>query len=214
MTRRTLLQRRLGDERGQVLMLFVVVLVVLLGIAAIALDVGRAYVAQRQLRAVADAASVAAANDLPVVSATCTTLPAAWSYSASTASGPCPGGKNVINTLPGVQTTVSLSCLSQYVSSGTAPPCRTASGGGPTQNAVTVTETASIPLTFGKVLPGLLFGQPSWTVKASSTSLMHGGAPHPADIMIVLDRTGSMGQSCTAGGTKIGCAKAGVDAFL
>jgi Flp pilus assembly protein TadG len=208
--------RLLRGEHGQVLVLFVVLLVVLLGMAAIALDAGRAYVAQRQLRGVADAAAVAAANDLPVANTVCNQaapngLPNAWAYSASNVAG-CPLGKNVIPTLSNVQTSVQVSCLSQYVSSGTAPPCRASQSGGSSQNAVTVTESASVPLTFAKVLPGLPFS--SWSVKATSTALMHGGAPHPADIMIVLDRTGSMTQTCTAGGTKLSCAQAGVNAFL
>jgi Flp pilus assembly protein TadG len=202
--------RVVSEERGQVLILFVVVLVVLLGMAAIAIDVGRAYVAQRQLRAAADAAAVAAANDLPVPSASCGLLPAAWAYSASAAAG-CPVGKNLSATLPNVTTSVQVFCLSALVGTGTAPPCRTSQAGGPSQNAVTVTESTSIPLTLAKVLRGLT---PTWTVKATSTALMHGGAPHPADIMLVLDRTGSMTQSCSAGGTKLACAQAGVNAFL
>ena len=45
---------------------------------------------------------------------------------------------------------------------------------------------------------------------------MGGGKPIPAHIMIVLDRTGSMGPqgpSCN-GGTKLECAQAGIDSFL
>jgi hypothetical protein len=43
---------------------------------------------------------------------------------------------------------------------------------------------------------------------------MGGGKPKPAHVMIVIDRTGSMNSSCSAGGTKLTCAKDGVDAFL
>jgi hypothetical protein len=43
---------------------------------------------------------------------------------------------------------------------------------------------------------------------------MRGGTPKPAHVIIVLDRTGSMGTACTAGGTKLDCAKGGINAFL
>ena len=43
---------------------------------------------------------------------------------------------------------------------------------------------------------------------------MRGGTPKPAHVMIVLDRTGSMGTACTIGGTKLDCAKGGINAFL
>ena len=43
---------------------------------------------------------------------------------------------------------------------------------------------------------------------------MRGGKPKPAHVMIVLDRTGSMSTACTIGGTKLDCAKGGLNAFL
>src|SRR5262249_35798634 len=49
---------------------------------------------------------------------------------------------------------------------------------------------------------------------ASSAAVMSGGFPPPLDVMILIDRTGSMGQSCTAGGTKLDCARNGIKAFL
>ncbi len=57
---------------------------------------------------------------------------------------------------------------------------------------------------FAKIL-----GINSFSVTATSTASMGGGKPTPAHIMIVLDRTGSMNSSCSAGGTKLSCAKAG-----
>lgn len=53
-------------ERGQVLPLFAIFLVVLFGMTALAVDVGRAYADLRFYRAVADAASLAGAQDLQV----------------------------------------------------------------------------------------------------------------------------------------------------
>jgi Flp pilus assembly protein TadG len=57
--------RRLRSESGQALLLTVVFLTVLLGAAALAIDVGDWYHEQRQAQAVADAAALAGAQALP-----------------------------------------------------------------------------------------------------------------------------------------------------
>ena len=62
-TPRTLL--RSNNERGQVFVFLAVMLVVLLGCAALVIDVGRAYLAKRHLQASADAAATAGALELP-----------------------------------------------------------------------------------------------------------------------------------------------------
>jgi hypothetical protein len=51
-------------------------------------------------------------------------------------------------------------------------------------------------------------------LSVTSTAKMGGGKPFRAHVVIVVDRTGSMGSSCSAGGTKLTCAKNGVEAFL
>jgi Putative Flp pilus-assembly TadE/G-like len=57
--------RRLGDERGQAAVLTVLFMTVLLGMSAIAIDVGSWYKAKRSLQATADAAALAGAQALP-----------------------------------------------------------------------------------------------------------------------------------------------------
>jgi hypothetical protein len=89
---------------------------------------------------------------------------------------------------------------------GTIPAwCNTAS----TPNAVTVSQSAVVTTVFARVV-----GINSATVAVTSTAKLGGGKPFPAHVMIVVDRTGSMGSACAAGGTKLTCAKNGVDAFL
>lgn len=56
---------RRGSERGQALVLTVVFLTVLLGMTALAVDVGTWFYAKRKLQAVADAAALAGAQALP-----------------------------------------------------------------------------------------------------------------------------------------------------
>jgi Flp pilus assembly protein TadG len=53
------------DERGAVLAFVALVMVVLIGFSALAIDVGRLYVTRAQLQAAADAAALAAVRELP-----------------------------------------------------------------------------------------------------------------------------------------------------
>ena len=55
-------------ERGQILPIVALALVVMLGISAFAIDVGYAYYAKRQLQSATDAAALAGAQDLPSIS--------------------------------------------------------------------------------------------------------------------------------------------------
>jgi Flp pilus assembly protein TadG len=63
---------RFRNQRGQALVVTVVFMTVLVGMAALAIDVGHWYHTQRKLQAVADSAALAAAQDLPTSTATAT----------------------------------------------------------------------------------------------------------------------------------------------
>ena len=56
---------RRSDQRGQSLVLVVISLTVLLGMAALVLDLGLGWYAKRQLQASVDAAALAGAQELP-----------------------------------------------------------------------------------------------------------------------------------------------------
>jgi Flp pilus assembly protein TadG len=180
---------KLRDERGQSLVLVVLFLVVLLGISALVLDVGHAYLVQRRLQASTDAAALAGADGLPTVAAA-TAL--ANQYGA--------GGSNTPIGVDNVQMSVSTSCLA------TAPGCSPA-------NAVSVTESASVPTIFAKVL-----GINSFTVHASATACSP-CSTKPLDVMLVLDRTGSMCTTDTGADDHPECtdmqnARGGLETFL
>ncbi len=179
----------LRDERGQSLVIVVLFLVVLLGFAALVLDVGHAYLAQRRLQASVDAAALAGADGLPTVSAA-TAL--ADTYGA--------GGNNSPLNVDNVQMSVSTSCLAS------APGCAPA-------NAVSVTETATVPTVFAKVL-----GIDSFKVHATATACSPCSAK-PLDVMLVLDRTGSMCTTDTGADDHPECtdmqnARGGLQTFL
>jgi Flp pilus assembly protein TadG len=175
-----------SEERGQAVVIVALTLAVLVGAAGFTLDVGRLYLVREQLQSAADASALAAASQLPNVTAA---VAAAQEYSGSST------GLNAPPHVSGATTSVSTKCLGGL-------PCNPA-------NAVVVTEQASVPTTFIKVL-----GFGSVNVTAKATAAMGGGNPTPLNIVIVLDRTASMNNSCTAGGTKLQCAKNAILSFL
>ena len=113
-----------------------------------------------------------------------------------------------------------------FVSSVTANAsavCVTATSGLPTcggtvNNAVSLTQTGTVPTYFIRVL-----GIDSWTVSAKATAAKAGGPTKAMNIMFVLDTTASMQTTtddtgCKVPGigspTKLDCAKYGVQLIL
>jgi hypothetical protein len=178
-----------GNESGQVIVLFAVCLVMLLGIAALAIDVAYAYYAKRSLQASADAAALAGAQSLPNPS---TASAMAFAY------GGADGQKNDNNNVPPVTTRVSTKCVS-------VAPCNPV-------NAIVVEQETVVPTRFAKLL-----GINEFHIDVKATACSPCGA-RPLDIMLVLDRTGSMCQDSN-GNTQSGCpdlanAKQGVRDFI
>jgi len=199
---------RFRDESGQSLIVVGVALAVLCSMAGFAIDVGRAYVAYRHLQAAVDASALAAAQYPDPAGSYAAAKAAAIEYSACTTGDPkCPG-KNTYSDLGdvAVPAPVTAQCRNQdgTVCAGTA-------------TAMHIEQTANVPMFFAKFL-----GLDEITVTAKATALFKGGVPHPLDAMVVMDTTGSMGQSCTspvsgvpAGSvTALDCAKEGVRALL
>jgi hypothetical protein len=174
------------QEGGQVLALTVVAIPAIIAMAAFVVDVGNYYLASRKLQAAADAAAVAGAAQLPNVAAATTT---AQQYSAST------GGKNAGTDVPGVTTTVTTKCI-------TGIPCNPA-------NTIVVTETATIAPIFGGIV-----GIGPKTISVKSTAAMQGGVAKPLHVIVLIDRSASMNNSCSAGGTKLNCAQNAIKTFL
>jgi Putative Flp pilus-assembly TadE/G-like/von Willebrand factor type A domain len=156
---------RFRKEGGQVAVLVALLLVPLLAVTGFVVDVGYAYFAQRSLQSQADAAALAGAQQLP---------DAGSSVSLAKQYGSSSTGKNHKN-LGLVVEEVTTRCLA------TVPGCDPV-------NAVIVDETAHVNTLFTKVL-----GIHSFTVHVRSTACSPCGT-QPLDIMMVLDRTGSMCQ--------------------
>lgn len=179
-------------EQGQVLVLALIfIVVVLLGMAAMVVDVGYAYYAHRSLQSSADASALAGAQELPDSSR---------AQSVSNSYGGQPGGKNAHGNIPGVTTTVTTRCIASI------PGCDPV-------NAVVVTERAArVPTIFAKLL-----GIDHFDVKVKATACSPCGIK-PTDIMLVLDRTGSMCQDHNGNNdpncTDLKNAQAGMKTFL
>ena len=178
------IRSRIRHESGQVLVWIAVSAIALLAMVGFVVDVGHLFNAHRELQASADAAALAGAQDLPNTDlATATAL----SFSSSN------GKKNTHPDLSNVTTTITPKCFTS-----TGLPCNPVNG-------IVVRESAAVPTFFLKVI-----GINSFSISARGTASMKGGSALPLDIMIVLDRTGSMCSPCS----KITNARNGVLAFL
>lgn len=216
--------RRVRRQDGQVLPLVALLLVVLLGCAALVIDVGRLFVAQQRLQAAVNAAALVAGQDLPNAT---NAYADAVSYSGATGDKNAVGGSGVTAGSP----TVTFECVSHApnYTSGASPTCPTDSSsancqptgaqppqpsGATTCNAVKVSETATVQTTIGSLF------LPSWTISASATAAARGGTPHPIHAYVILDNTQSMTDSCSATVTgvskpdRLDCAKAGMRTLL
>lgn len=181
--------RRAGAESGQAVVILVVMLVVLLGMAAMVVDVGYAYYVQRSLQASVDAAALAGAQELPNPG---NAVSRAHEYSGSA------GAKNYRSNIPGINTVVTTKCIS-------VAPCAPV-------NAIVVTESVTIPTKFARVL-----GIDNFTANAKATAC-NPCASAPLDVVIALDRTGSMCQDSSGNSdpscTDLNNAKSGIQTFL
>ena len=205
----SLLRRGRDGEKGTALYLVAGLLFFLLAAAAFVIDFGVVVHAQRKLQASADAAATAGAQDLPDGAKA---VNSAILYSAVT------GNNNASSDLPNV-TMVSgypmWLCLNTLATDENMV-CPTATGSTVSANALQVKEQVDVPLFFAKV-----FGINTVHLTATATSSMRGGVPHPLNVIIVMDTTGSMlsaDNNCTGTGiahpTKLDCAKAGVRTLM
>ncbi len=183
--------RTVASAAGQTLPLVVVFMLSILVFAGLVIDFGNAYRVQKALQASADASAAAGAGQLtlsyPPVTATATAQ--AQKYGSQS------GGVNPITGVPAANVTqnVSVTCAPQVGYNCTS--------GYP--NTVTVTETANVPTYLLKLL-----GFPTISLTAHAQACSPCGGV-PLDVMIVLDRTGSMSDN-----NKWPQAVAGINAFM
>ena len=161
------------DESGQTIVFATVAMVVLIAMAGFAIDVGHAYLVQRQLQAAADAAALAGALDLPDRTAATQT---ANTY------GPAPGKRNPPGSNDNAAITVETKCVTSI------PGCSIATG---TVNAISVQADLECEDGIRKDPRPRLFDVHANATACSPCSVK------PLDIMLVLDPGGSMCQVST-----------------
>jgi len=182
--------RKARGERGQVLAIVALALVALLGISAFAIDVGYAYYAKRQLQSATDAAALAGAQDLPTAA---TAIATATTYAAA----------NTPANLSGLTFTYTTKCTATAI---VATGCTA----NVNPNELVVNGTASTNTWFAR-----LFGIAHFTVNAHANACSPCSST-PVDIVIAIDRTGSMCSPTDAQGncTDLDNAKDGVRTML
>lgn len=199
----TCARRSSGSERGQALPFVALLIVVLLGMAGVAIDVGYTLSIRQALQASTDAAASAAALEL-TNGGDASALATQFSMAS--------GGKNARTGITGVTVSTQVKCTNYMSNLMTGANCTS-----PTTppNTVTVTQTAPVSTFFARVV-----GFPTFNVVTKATAAMKGGAMPPLDVMIVLDSSGSMSGSCSAAvpgianPTRLDCAKAGIRTLL
>jgi Putative Flp pilus-assembly TadE/G-like len=184
-------------ERGQVLPLFALFLVVLLGFAALAIDVSGAYSARRFYRSAADAAALAGAQDLQLVG-TRTVGPAERIRARQHAMDSLVAALGISGGLPGPCDTstdvdVTDSCVlgTNYhvsIKAGTTPgstaiACQDCD---PARSVQVGLRNAAFGLTFARVL-----GQSTWNVGVTSVAGMAFGKAYAIETLRPPKKAGS-----------------------
>jgi hypothetical protein len=191
---------RLG-QRGQILPLVAVSLVVLLGFTGFVIDAGRVYVSYNELQASTNAAALAGAQALPSSSA------AAVATSFSGVSG----ALNAKPNLPNV--TMASGYPHIWCSSNTAFGLLGIACGAPAgANAIAVKQQVTVPLTFLR-----LVRTGSLTITATATAAAKGSTNGPFNVAILVDTTDSMtdtDRDSNCASTRLNCALAGVQTLL
>ena len=168
----------LNDEAGQVLPIVSILLVGLLGMAALTVDLGRSFYTYRALQATTDAAALAGARALVSAPSVLSITGAGGTITQYSAAA---GGLNQRSSLPNVVLSSSLKCLNTLKALGQA--CV-----GPVPyNAVQVQQSTTIPLYIAGI-----FGKPTMPMTAISTASVRGGSARPSNVAVIMDTTLSM----------------------
>jgi Flp pilus assembly protein TadG len=168
------LPRLRRDRRGAVAILTAAVIVPMLGVGAIAVDVGYAITEQRSLQASTDAAALAGAR---AIGSTTNPVTAATTYSAVT------GNQNARLNLT-VTMASGYPMLKCFTSTGVK--CT----GSPSANGIQVKQQASVPTFFGKVI-----GISTLSISTTATAGANGGKALPMNVMIIVDTTSPMNDT-------------------
>jgi Flp pilus assembly protein TadG len=210
MTSPTHRARRLNEERGAVAVLFALTIIVVFGAVAFVIDVSRLYHARQVLQNAVDLGALAGAQELPAADPVKGTAAATIATRVAEANAPQLAG--------GAALTVSFRCIvgdrdqNQVPDAGEVPfICGPSSGtwaastwtykrtrashvcdpfAGDKCNTIRLQTSEEVDFYFAPVM-GIDTGN-TGTISASSCKGACGAASSPVDVVMVLDRTGSM----------------------
>ena len=194
--------RKLRDERGQVFVLFGIAGIAMLAMVGFVVDAGSVYTGHRR----------AAGGGRRTASALCRSALRTCKDGTIDADG----GRERSQDLQRRVGPEERRLRATGVTTTFTPKCITVNGPCPRGATPAARRTRSSSPSPARVEHHLRegVGINNFSVIGQGDRSMGGGKPIPAHIIIVLDRTGSMGQSCSSGGTKMSCAKAGINSFL
>ncbi len=190
------------EVSGQVFAWAVVAMVAILGMCGFVVDLGHAMLVNRQLQMTTNAAALAGADDLPNTNY--------QTYAKTYSSNVSTDNNYVSVNLSGVSTQVTGYCSASVTSWGI--DCQ--SVGATNVNAVTVTQSVTIPTYFISVL-----GIDSVTLTSVASAAWRGAARNPYNVAIIVDTTASMqdadGDASNCGSaSRIACSMQGVNTLL
>ena len=205
------MRERLKEERGAIAVLAALTIVILLAAVAFVIDISRLYHERQVLQNAVDFGSLAGAQDLPVQGAPAATIASADALKVATANAPqvtaanltityqCIVGDHNADGAPDPGDVPFVCGPTGSWSSGWAPK----GGGrlvhdcnpfaGDKCNTIKLSTTSTIPYYFAPVI-GINTGS-TGVVNAASCKGSCGNASSPLDVVLVLDRTGSMTQA-------------------
>ncbi|MGZ8719451.1 MAG: pilus assembly protein TadG-related protein [Aeromicrobium sp.] len=199
--RRTSIRRRARkDEHGQILVLFVLAIVVIMGLAAMAIDVGVLRNANQNLWNALDAGALAGAMELPDNAADADTI--ARQYAEDNYPGGLPdsvqlGFRCVIGSVGGAPRSSDVpgvcdpgpapvwSCNATVCAAVCVPGASTSC------NTIVLDGTATVPYVFGRAV-GVETGTTQPVVSAACKGPCGTKPAAPVDLVVVVDRTSSM----------------------
>jgi uncharacterized membrane protein len=147
---RKLLRRFVDDQRGNIAIMSAGVMLLVVGCAALGVDVGTIFADRRKVQSAADLAAIVAASDLTHATAAAAAVVAKNNYSSS----------SLVSVEPGVYTAnAALTPAQRFVAAATPA------------NAVRVTMQTQTPLYFGRVLTSASQFTINTTATATTTQL-------------------------------------------
>jgi len=210
-SRNSSLRKFLKDAQGQTIVMVAVTLAAVMALCATGLESGHVYYAYRLLVSSTNAATLAGAQTM---SAALLDTTSSQAYTAAVDSAvqqysSVTGGYNTSTFLHNATlTTTNLFCSATLSGSPYNVACISPPGGATGYNAITVTQTADVPLWFGG-----LVGMPKMHIAATSTAATRGGQNIPYNLAIIMDTTASMASTvkgeagCSS--SQIACAVSG-----